>query len=506
MKDAKINRNIAIALAIGLVLIVAIIVGVYFAIGHADEEGCLGWMVFAFDIMSGLVLIGYIVLIAIKLRLVRINALKWAIEIIDVYGFAAFVATGIITIIGLVTLCISPGAVSIASFITAIVLCLVYAMLFFAMRGLKEVKAESIFAIKATKQPKAEKPKKEQPKVEEKVEEPKEEKPVEQPVVEEYVEQPIIGVPQEEDTQEYYQEEYEGDDEDDDDEEIIVSDYHGNIFRIQYNKSFTAKLAQAPDYIKQYYSELKNEMLSYKKTTSRVSWFYDSINLKRKQLVKFSIRGKTLCVYYALNADDFKDTSYLVEKVETKKFETVPCIYRIKNDLRLRHAKELMTILAEQEGLQLGERKNEDYYIKYETTQALINKELIKELRMPATEEELAKAKRKKIKQLKSVTVQQANELVNNEEAQEAIIDHRSGKYTGKKDIINIDVLSRNYNDGDTVTIESLKEKKLIDKSIGQVKVLARGVLDKRLNVELQDFSLEAVKMILLTGGTVTEV
>ena len=165
-----------------------------------------------------------------------------------------------------------------------------------------------------------------------------------------------------------------------------------------------------------------------------------------------------------------------------------------------------MTILAEQEGLVLGERQNEDYYIKYETTQALINKELIKELRMPATEEELEKARRKKMKKLKSVTVQQANELVGNEEAKEAIVDHRSGKHTGKKDIINIDVLSRNYNDGDTVTIESLKEKKLIDKSIGQVKVLARGVLDKRLNVELQDFSLEAVKMILLTGGTVTEV
>ena len=33
------------------------------------------------------------------------------------------------------------------------------------------------------------------------------------------------------------------------------------------------------------------------------------------------------------------------------------------------------------------------------------------------------------------------------------------------------------------------------------MKILARGVLDKRLRVVAQDFSDAAVKMILLTGG-----
>ena len=70
-----------------------------------------------------------------------------------------------------------------------------------------------------------------------------------------------------------------------------------------------------------------------------------------------------------------------------------------------------------------------------------------------------------------------------------------------KKGIINIDTLSANFNPDDTVTPEILKEMKLIPKNVGSLKILARGVLDKPLNVEAQDFSLDAVKMIVLTGG-----
>ena len=478
MNNTKTKWNIAIAVVVGVLLMAAILVGIYFAIQNVDEEGCLGGVVFVFDVLLSIALAGYILLIAAKLRLIRSKVLRQAAEIVNLYGFIGLASAGIIFIIALVLLCIHSCPVSIAAFVTSVVLCLLYAMLFFAMEAQGEIKAFAAQSVKA--EPKKEAVKAKEP------------------------ESVVEAVNAQDENAFAQQEEYE--DEDDDDEEIIISDYKGNIFRIQYNKSFTAKLAQSPDYLKGYYAELKNEILSYKKTTSRVSWYYDSINSGRKQLIKFSIRGKTLCVYYALNADDFKDTNYLVEKVETKKFETVPCLYRIKNDLRVRHAKELMAMLMEKEGFVKGEQQNEDYYIKYETTQALINKELIKELRMPATEEELKKAERKKLKRLKSVTVQQANEMVENEVAKESIIDQRTGKYTGKKDIINIDVLSRNYNDGDTVTLESLKNKKLIDKSIGQVKVLARGVLDKKLNIELQDYSIEAVKMILLTGGTATRV
>ena len=75
--------------------------------------------------------------------------------------------------------------------------------------------------------------------------------------------------------------------------------------------------------------------------------------------------------------------------------------------------------------------------------------------------------------------------------------------FGNKKGIINIDIISRNFKAGDIVTVNTLKDKKLIDKNICFVKVLARGVIDKPLVVKAQDFSLDAVKMIQLTGGKV---
>ena len=73
----------------------------------------------------------------------------------------------------------------------------------------------------------------------------------------------------------------------------------------------------------------------------------------------------------------------------------------------------------------------------------------------------------------------------------------------GKKGIVNIDSLSRAFAPGDVVTVAAMQQRKLLKPGVGIVKVLARGALDKPLIVEAHDFSLDAVKMILLTGGKV---
>ena len=73
----------------------------------------------------------------------------------------------------------------------------------------------------------------------------------------------------------------------------------------------------------------------------------------------------------------------------------------------------------------------------------------------------------------------------------------------GKKGIVNIDSLSRAFAPGDVVTVAAMQQRKLLKPGVGIVKVLARGTLDKPLIVEAHDFSLDAVKMILLTGGKV---
>jgi hypothetical protein len=75
-----------------------------------------------------------------------------------------------------------------------------------------------------------------------------------------------------------------------------------------------------------------------------------------------------------------------------------------------------------------------------------------------------------------------------------------------KKTIINVDQISANFEAGEVVNLQTLKDKGLIGPNIEYVKVLARGMLTKPLTVEAQDFSMQAVKMIVLTGGKVHEV
>ncbi len=95
--------------------------------------------------------------------------------------------------------------------------------------------------------------------------------------------------------------------------------------------------------------------------------------------------------------------------------------------------------------------------------------------------------------------------MISDETAEALIeVEEETEKIFGnKKAIINLDVISRNFEAGDTVTVNVLKEKKLIEKNVYFVKVLARGVLDKPLTVKAQDFSIDAAKMIELTGGRV---
>ena len=67
--------------------------------------------------------------------------------------------------------------------------------------------------------------------------------------------------------------------------------------------------------------------------------------------------------------------------------------------------------------------------------------------------------------------------------------------------IINLGDISPSFAEGDTVNINTLKEKGLIASDIAYLKVLGGGKIDKPLTIQANDFSLSAVKMIALSGG-----
>ena len=167
-----------------------------------------------------------------------------------------------------------------------------------------------------------------------------------------------------------------------DEEEVIVVSENDETFEIRFAKSFTAKLIQTSDETKAYYQALKNEMLSYEGISNRTSWHYDSFNFGRKQVIKMSMRGKTLCLYFPLDVKDFENTKYKVELCESAKYAAVPCMYRIINDRRADYAKDLIAMTAKKFGLEKGAEKNEEYSFPYEERDALVAKGLIREVKI----------------------------------------------------------------------------------------------------------------------------
>ena len=161
-----------------------------------------------------------------------------------------------------------------------------------------------------------------------------------------------------------------------DDEESGLS-----TFVARYKKSFMARLIQSTDETKGYYSDIKNAILSYKKTNSRISWHFDTINSGRTKLLKFAVRGKTLMLYYALDAQEYADNKFTLEAVEGQKYEETPALFKITSERKAKYAIELIAIMAEKYGLQKGkEDKNDDYRLPYESTEALLEKGLIREV------------------------------------------------------------------------------------------------------------------------------
>ena len=73
--------------------------------------------------------------------------------------------------------------------------------------------------------------------------------------------------------------------------------------------------------------------------------------------------------------------------------------------------------------------------------------------------------------------------------------------FTTRYAVINLSDLDKYFNDGDVVTPEVLKEKKIIKKQLSGVKVLGNGELTKKLTVKANRFSSKAVTKIENSGG-----
>ena len=165
------------------------------------------------------------------------------------------------------------------------------------------------------------------------------------------------------------------DDDDGDSEEFVIG---GN--KVRYNRSFTARITQADDALKIRYSVLKNHILSYKKVRSRISWKRETFRLGRNTFASFVVRGKTLCLCLATDPKRFAESKYNVYDLSVRSPKNkLPCLFRVKSNRGVKYATELIDLIMSELGVERTEGyKDENYALRYQTTEKLIQLGLIK--------------------------------------------------------------------------------------------------------------------------------
>ena len=149
--------------------------------------------------------------------------------------------------------------------------------------------------------------------------------------------------------------------------------------RLGYNKSFTAHLIQANDKTKQWYTEIKNELLSYKKVHDRMSWKRETYRCHRQPVARLAFRGKTLCLYLPLEASDYVDKYHAEDVSDKVSYADTPLMLRLKSNRRVKNAKLLIAeVMQRNEIARLPQQPSVDYYVPYEGIVELIEKGLVK--------------------------------------------------------------------------------------------------------------------------------
>ena len=125
--------------------------------------------------------------------------------------------------------------------------------------------------------------------------------------------------------------------------------------------SFAERLGKSEKVVKEHYNELKSEILSYG-IKSRVSNSGDTFRLHTKTYVKMVVAGKALKLYFALDPKAYADSTFPVGDASKKGlYKEIPLVFKVKSELSVRRAKQLIAEAAGKDGLVQGEVEAHDW-------------------------------------------------------------------------------------------------------------------------------------------------
>lgn len=129
-------------------------------------------------------------------------------------------------------------------------------------------------------------------------------------------------------------------------------------------KPLKEKLLLLDDEKKERYNTIRNELQSYKKVHERLSSKGDSYRFHKDLIAKMSIAGKTVRLHLALNPSDFENSKYAIRDLSDKKrYVYTPLTIRLTSKRSVKHALELIGMLASAFNLEKNPKYQEQDYI-----------------------------------------------------------------------------------------------------------------------------------------------
>ena len=255
--------------------------------------------------------------------------------------------------------------------------------------------------------------------------------------------------------------------------------------RIKPKMSFDMRLRVADDDIKSFYSDIKNELLSYG-IHDRISRHRENFNQGRINICRMVINGKTLKVYLAVDPESIDKRYFHHTDVGHRKgLIELPTMINVRSKVAARKVKELITLMME--SLVISKKPYEP-------------QDFAKELTLDGFTTVESKGYDYLVE--KSMTLEKAKAYPDNFAAQliEMVEDNQYQEKFIKTEL-TLDDLAKNFKNGDVVDIAKVRELGLGAKNSNFLSIKESDKMATKLKVYANEYTPDAVKMICLSGG-----
>ena len=255
---------------------------------------------------------------------------------------------------------------------------------------------------------------------------------------------------------------------------------------VPHPKSFLKQLKEGANVNKDTYTNLCAYLLGHRGVRVRYTRREALFRVKKQELLRVTVRGNALRIYYALDPDAYEQKTYHHRRAEKKWAQATPLQLTVRSNRSRKYAMKFAQEIVS--AMQLQPRRNYtplDYqtYVLARGGNALTKagrSELIVEKINVQDVGVLSDA---------DARAMQETKLVPPTDGDEKIVT------------VAISTLSEHFPDGVRVNLAALKRKKLIAEDATGFRVVGKNTLERSLIVTANAFNLSALKMILLTGG-----